>query len=88
MSNFRKLSWENVSVSAKQSNGSYKPIFEDVSGNAEAGKIHLILGESRSGKTTLINTLTGSVPNSFKTVGEILLDDAKDQMTFYCILQF
>ncbi|RVD92796.1 ABC transporter [Tubulinosema ratisbonensis] len=66
---FNELSWKNLTI-----NNDDGPIIKECNGEAPTGKIHLIVGESNSGKTTLLNTLAGYIPQKLEIQGEIFLD--------------
>ncbi|KCZ79270.1 hypothetical protein H312_03340 [Anncaliia algerae PRA339] len=81
MLQFKELSWYNLTIEVKNNNNIIR-ILDNVSGKAEAGRMHIIMGPSGSGKSTLINTLMGHVPFEFRTSGEILVDDMERKNTF------
>lgn len=41
------------------------------------GEILTVMGPSRSGKSSLLNWLTGTLPNGFTATGEVWLNDEK-----------
>ena len=69
------LSWENISYEVKTSTKPLK-ILKSVSGLANSGQMLAILGESGSGKTSLLSILSGrtSTKNSDQISGKVKLN--------------
>ncbi|RVD90848.1 hypothetical protein TUBRATIS_27200 [Tubulinosema ratisbonensis] len=87
MKEFAKLSWENLTVEIVDKKKTLK-ILNNVSGEAHAGRMNIIMGPSGSGKSTLINTLMGHVPFEFKTSGRILVDGKNREPGFNTYVGF
>ncbi|KAG0420083.1 ABC transporter G family member 4 [Dictyocoela roeselum] len=72
------LSWDNLSISLlntnKQSSAKYFKALLATNGHVKKGEMMAILGESGSGKTTFLNTLSGVVPDGAKTAGQVLYE--------------
>ncbi|RVD91872.1 ABC transporter ATP-binding [Tubulinosema ratisbonensis] len=71
MKKYTNLTWTNLSAQTNKKN-----LLKNISGTAYASKIHAIMGNTSSGKSTLLNMLSGIVPPNLHTYGEIKLDSS------------
>ncbi|GAX82112.1 hypothetical protein CEUSTIGMA_g9540.t1 [Chlamydomonas eustigma] len=68
------ITWNKLTVVAKDSKGETKELLKGVSGFLEPSRMLAIMGPSGCGKTTLLNTLAGRQPKSVGVTGQILLN--------------
>eukprot|EP01135_Chromosphaera_perkinsii_P001381 Nk52_evm12s165 gene=Nk52_evmTU12s165 len=77
-----KISWSNISFSVPCENESMtdsKPVLNNVSGSLTNGRLAALMGLSGSGKTSLLNTLSGRVVHGDVT-GSLYVNDQQVNM--------
>jgi len=68
------ITWNKLTVVAKDSKGHVKELLKGVSGFLEPSRMLAIMGPSGCGKTTLLDTLSGRQASSVDVSGQILMN--------------
>lgn len=85
------LSKKNAAANSASSGGHVKKILDDVSADMPSGSLTAIVGGSGSGKTSLLNQMSGRMKgNRLSTMGKTLFNGSEDSTNIrsaYCIQQ-
>lgn len=76
------ITWDKLTVVAKDSKGNAKELLKQVSGFLEPKRMLAIMGPSGCGKTTLLDTLAGRLASNLKVSGDVLLNGHKSNLSY------
>ncbi|KAG2485433.1 hypothetical protein HYH03_015813 [Edaphochlamys debaryana] len=76
------LTWQNLTVKAKDVKGGTRQILKGVRGCVAPKDMLAIMGPSGCGKTTLLDGLAGRLPGSVEQTGDVLLNGHRSRLTY------
>ena len=76
------LTWEQLTVTVKDTKGASRDVLKEVSGLALPGHLLAIMGPSGCGKSTLLDTLAGRLARSATQTGAIKVNGHATQLNY------